>query len=134
MPQGLGAKAGLIETMNAIEPVTPEEFRKGLRIAQCMASWFELIGLPMKRSYMDKFASKLLAFVDANQAPPFNGAQSAQAAEQMLVELWPELLPEEQESVCRAADQFNSRVVASAPEEAQAAFAQIVAREWAKDL
>jgi len=130
----LFAKVSMIEVLNAVAPVDADEFRKGLRITQCMASWFEMMGLPMTRKHMDLWAAKLLVAVEAGEAPPFNGAQAAQAAEEFMQELWPELSPEEQDSVCRAADAFNTQMVNHAPLEAQQAFAQLVAREWGQSL
>jgi hypothetical protein len=130
----LFSQACLVEVMNAVDPVNADEFRKGLRIAQCMSSYFEMMGLPMKREYMDKFASKLLAWVDAGQAPPFNGVQAAAAAQETILELWPSLTDAEREDYIRANDAFSTKMVEAAPEDAQKAFAQVVAREWAKDL
>lgn len=130
----LRSKACLIETMKAVDPVTPDEFRKGLRIAQCIASYFDFLGLPCKREYLDKFVVHLLKHVDAGEAPPFNGAQASQAAEDTIVELWPDLTEEEKDSYMRTADEFSTKMVEAAPPEAQAAFAELVARAWAVDL
>lgn len=130
----LFAKVSMIEVLNAVAPVNADEFRKGLRIAQCMASWFEMMGLPMTRKHMDLWAAKLLEPVEAGEAPPFNGAQAAQVTTDFMQELWPELSPEEQESMGRAADAFNTQMVNHAPLEAQQAFAQLVAREWGQSL
>jgi len=130
----LFAQACGVEVMNKVPPVNADEFRKGLRIAQCMFSYFEMIGLPMRRAYMDKLAEKFLAFVDAGAAPPFNGVQAAQAVEQAITDLWPTLTEAEQEDYCNASNAFSAKMVEAAPEDAQKAFAQLVAREWAKDL
>jgi hypothetical protein len=130
----LVAQACGVELMNKVPAVNADEFRKGLRIAQCMSSYFEMIGLPMRRAYMDKLAEKFLAFVDAGAAPPFNGVQAAHAVEQAIAELWPTLTEAEQQDYVNACNAFSARMVEAAPEEGQKHFAQIVAREWAKDL
>ena len=72
--------------------------------------------------------------LDAGQAPPFNGVQAAAAAQETILELWPNLTDAEREDYIRANDAFSTKMVEAAPEDAQKAFAQVVAREWAKDL
>lgn len=120
--------------MKAVDPVNADEFRKGLRIAQCMASYFEMMGLPMRRKYMDKLAEQFLIAVDAGEAPPFNGVQAAAAVQGFVEAIWDEMSDSEREGFIRAGDAFNSKIVQSAPAEAQRAFALKVAQEWAADL
>ena len=56
------------------------------------------------------------------------------AASETLAELWDVLTDAEREDCTRHGDAFSSRMVAAAPEDAQLAFADLVCREWARDL
>ena len=134
MPSYLHSIASFIEATKTVEPVTPEEFRKGLRIAQCMASYFEIVGLPFNRKCVDKLVEKCEVEIDAGKAPPFNGQQALEIVEGTVKDLWPEMTDCEKDDYIRATDAFASRMVDSAPVEAQHMFAQKVAQQWAQGL
>jgi hypothetical protein len=128
------AKSSFYQMLDKLGPVDADEFRKCLRMLQCVSSWFDLLGLPCRRETVDAFATSCLSFVDSGKAPPFSAVEAQEACTQAFEAIYPMLTEEERKVVEQQGNAYSSRMVALAPPDIQAQFALLAAQEWAKEL